>query len=80
MSKGHKPILNECHGPAGADPYPAGPGAQWRALNARWNEAGEDPLAAALKRSGIRRRFPIAVGTRSGAFPDFGSGCAGVRR
>jgi hypothetical protein len=37
-------------------------------------------LAAALKRSGIQRRFPIAVGTRSRAFPDFGSGCAGLQR
>jgi hypothetical protein len=38
----------------------------------------KDPLAAGLKRSGIQRQFPIAVGTRSGAFPDFGSGYAGL--
>jgi hypothetical protein len=34
-------VLNECHGPRGSGSLPnRGLGAPWRALNARWNEAG----------------------------------------
>jgi hypothetical protein len=39
----------------------------------------KDWLAAVCKHSGIQRRFPIKVGTRSRAFPDPGSGCPSLR-
>jgi hypothetical protein len=40
VCKGHNRILNECHGLGSGSLLGKGPGAPWRALNARWNEAG----------------------------------------